>query len=664
MLHALCLALCHLSSVICSLFFKMTRPGDSGIFCKKRIGPIFMIRVENLTKSFGDRLLLDEINFTLSSKERVGLVGQNGHGKTTLFQIIKGEEQPDSGMVVIPKNYRVVYVKQRPEFTADTALEEGMAALPPQEQGHSWKVEKILAGLGFTQKDFQRHPAEFSGGLQVRLNLVKALVSEPDLLLLDEPTNFLDITSIRWIEQYLKAWPHEVLLITHDRSFMDSVVSHTMGIHRRKIRKIAGNTAKYYNQIAQDEEVYEKTRINDERRRKEIQQFITRFRAKARLANLVQSRVKTLKKMDKKDKLEQIKLLDFSFRASPSPAKRVLTASHLNFAYEGGPDLIKDFNITIETGDRVCVVGQNGKGKTTLLKLLAEALSPRAGETVYHPSIEKGFFEQTNVQSLVDARTVEEEILYSHPDMDRQRARNICGAMMFTGDDALKKIRVLSGGEKSRVMLGKLLATPVNLLLLDEPTNHLDMESCDALLAAIDIFDGTVIMVTHNEMFLHTLAERLIVFKNDHIDVFDGSYGEFLEKDGWHEKHPEVRNFDRQTPQGEAAVRLSKKELRRQRSDVIARRSKRIAPLEKRITRLEDEIEIHEVELDRLNQAMQGASQAQDASQIAELSRAIHTSQTAIDDYFDELEKVTQELDGHKAVFGKQLQALDDEHGA
>ena len=618
-----------------------------------------MIRVENLTKSFGDRLILDAINFALSSKERVGLVGQNGHGKTTLFQIIIGEELPDSGTVVIPKNYRVVYVKQRLEFTADTALEEGMAALPAQERGHSWKVEKILTGLGFTQKDFQRHPAEFSGGLQVRLNLVKALVSEPDLLLLDEPTNFLDITSIRWIEQYLRSWPHEVLLITHDRSLMDNVVSHTMGIHRRKIRKIAGNTAKYYDQIAQDEEVYEKTRINDERRRKEIQQFITRFRAKARLANLVQSRVKTLKKMDKKDKLEQIKLLDFSFRTCPSPAKRVLTASHLSFAYENGPDLIQNFNITIETGERVCVVGQNGKGKTTLLKLLAEVLSPQTGETVYHPSIEKGLFEQTNVQSLVDARSVEEEILYSHPDMDRQRARNICGAMMFTGDDALKKISVLSGGEKSRVMLGKLLATPVNLLLLDEPTNHLDMESCDALLAAIDLFDGTVIMVTHNEMFLHTLAERLIVFKNDHIDVFDGSYGEFLEKDGWHDNHPGTRSLRSPTHQREAAVRLSKKEMRRQRSDVIARRSKMVAPLEKRISRLEDEIETHEMELNRLNQAMQEASQDQDGSQIAELSRAIHASQAAIDDYFDKLDKVTQELDNHTAEFDKQLQALD-----
>ena len=357
-----------------------------------------MIRVENLTKSFGDRLIFDGISFALTSKQRVGLVGQNGHGKTTLFQMINGDAQPDSGAIVIPKNYRIAYVQQLLEFTADTALEEGLRALPPQEQGHSWKVEKILAGLGFSEEDFQRHPSQFSGGLQVRLNLVKALVSEPDLLLLDEPTNFLDITSIRWIEQFLNTWRHELLLITHDRSFMDKVVTHTVGIHRRKVRKISGNTAKYYNQIAQDEEVYEKTRINDERRRKEVQQFITRFRAKARLANLVQSRIKTLKKMEKKEKLDQMKLLDFSFRYSPFPGKRALTARSLNFAYEGGKNLINDFNLTIEAGERVCVVGKNGKGKTTLLKLLAGVLSPQSGETVYHPAINKGFFEQTNVQ--------------------------------------------------------------------------------------------------------------------------------------------------------------------------------------------------------------------------------------------------------------------------
>lgn len=619
-----------------------------------------MIRVENLTKSFGDQIIFDGLGFSVNQKQRVGLVGQNGHGKTTLFRLIAGEERPDSGSIIIPKNYRIDYVKQHLVFTADTALKEGMRALPEQEQDQSWKVEKILAGLGFSREDFDRHPDEFSGGLQVRLNLVKALVAEPDLLLLDEPTNFLDITSIRWIEHFLSNWPHELMLITHDRSFMDKVVTHTMGIHRRNLRKIAGNTAKYYSQIAQDEEVYEKTRINDERRRKEIQQFITRFRAKARLANLVQSRVKTLKKMEKKDKLEELQLLDFSFRSSPFPGKTILACNNLAFAYEEQKPLIKDFSATIGTGERVCVIGKNGKGKTTLLKLLAGRLHPQAGQTIFHPSTIKGLFEQTNVSSLVDTRTVEEEILYSHPDIDRQRARNICGAMMFTGDDALKKISVLSGGEKSRVMLGQLLATPVNLLLLDEPTNHLDMESCDALLAAIDLFDGTVIMVTHNEMFLHTLADKLIVFQNEEIDVFDGSYQEFLEKGGWHdEKLSEIKDRSPATPAG-ANAKLAKKEMRRLRSEILARRSKTVRPLQKRITRLENAIESHEVELENLNNDMQLASQDQDGNRISELSQSIHACQSNIDKLFDELETATDEMDSQHAVFDRELRQLGD----
>ena len=620
-----------------------------------------MIRVENLTKSFGDRLIFDGIGFSLHSRERLGLVGQNGHGKTTLFRLITGEEQADSGSVVIPKNYRIVYVQQHLEFAADTVLNEGIRALSEHEQDHSWKVEKILAGLGFTAKDIYRHPKEFSGGFQVRLNLVKALVSEPDLLLLDEPTNYLDITSIRWIEQFLNNWPHELMLITHDRSFMDKLVTHTIGIHRRKLRKIAGNTAKYYEQIAQDEEVYEKTRINDARRRREIEQFISRFRAKARLANLVQSRVKTLKKMEKKDKLEQLKFLEFSFRSSPFPGKQALAASNLSFSYDTQTPLIRDFSITIPAGEKICVVGKNGKGKTTLLKLLAGELTPQSGRIVYHPALKKGLFEQTNVKSLVDARTVEEEIRYSQADVDQQQARDICGAMLFSGDEALKKISVLSGGEKSRVMLGKLLVSPANLLLLDEPTNHLDMESSDALLAAIDSFEGTVIMVTHNEMFLHSLAERLIVFQRDTIETFEGSYQEFLEKRGWHDENqssPMKRSKENKT--GHIAKR-TKKEIRRQRSEIIVRRSTAVKPLQNRINRLENDIENRETELSHLNESMQLASQNQDGPQIVELSQAIHTCESMIDQLFDELETTTHEFDLQNVVFEDQLKQLASE---
>ena len=618
-----------------------------------------MISVENITKSYGSYVLFEGAGFKINPKERVGLVGRNGHGKTTLFRLIKKEEFPDSGAIIIPKLYRIGCVEQHMEFTEDTVLKEGMKGLTENEKEHFWKVEKILAGLGFSQNDLNANPLDLSGGFQVRLNLAKVIVSEPDLLLLDEPTNYLDITSIRWVERFLVNWPRELMLITHDRGFMDKIVTHTLGIHRKKIRKIAGNTEKYYTQTAQDEEIYEKTRVNDDKRRKEIELFISRFRAKARLANMVQSRVKTLNKMEKKDKLERIKTLDFSFRSAPYRGKRILGAKGISFSYDQNIPLIRDLDITIGARDRVCVIGKNGKGKTTLLKILAGALSPQTGQVDYNPASIKGFFEQTNVNHLVDSRTIEEEILYSHHDIERQTARNICGVMMFEGDSALKKIGVLSGGEKSRVLLGKLLATPVNLLILDEPTNHLDMDSCDALLAALDSFEGAVVMVTHNEMFLHALAERLIVFQNENVHVFEGTYQRFLEKEGWEDEKGLVQNISASDDILDAGAKVKKKELRRLRSEIITEKSKTLRPLEQKIAKTESRIEALEKELTEYTEAMQKASEGGTGKKIVELSQAIYTSQTSIDKLFDELEALSKELNDKSVLFENRLKQLE-----
>ncbi len=619
-----------------------------------------MISIENLEKSYGGQVLFDGISFKVNPKERIGLVARNGHGKTTLFRIITGEESADGGKIILPKNYRLGYVQQHLSFLEDTVLKEGMRGLPEAESGQCWKVEKVLAGLGFQPSDMQRSPHEFSGGFQVRLNLAKVLVSEPDMLLLDEPTNYLDIASIRWIERFLLAWPRELMLITHDRSFMDKVVSHVVGIHRKKCRKIEGDTEKYYAQIAQEEEITEKTRLNDERREKEIELFISRFRAKARLANMVQSRVKTLSKMEKTQKLQAIKTLDFSFRSKAFTAKYVMSAKNLTFGYQKDKPLVNDFNITISSGEKICVVGKNGKGKTTLLKLLAGKLKPFTGEVRYNPQVEKGLYEQTNIQSLVDSRTVEEEILYSHEDVDRQKARNICGAMMFEGDSALKKIAVLSGGEKSRVMLGKLLVTPVNLLLLDEPTNHLDMESSDALLAAIDSFEGTVVMVTHNEMFLHALADRLVVFTDEGVDIFEGTYQQFLEKGGWHDEDDKADLRQKYETRQKAPEKLSKKEVRKIRSDIVIERSKSLKPLEEQIRKTENDIDAYEKEIENLNQAMIQASQNGNGARIGEISRAINAHQKSIEKGFEQLEVLTEKLEKQSAEFQKRLEALED----
>jgi len=619
-----------------------------------------MISIENVSKSFGGQVLFEGINFQINSRERIGLVGRNGHGKTTLFSMITGAQALNSGNIIIPKNYRIGHVRQQINFKAATVLDEGALGLLENERDQYWKVEKILGGLGFSDNDMQRHPDEFSGGFQVRLNLAKILVSEPDLLMLDEPTNYLDIASIRWVERFLANWPREILLITHDRSFMDKIVTHTLGIHRRKIRKIKGNTEKYYARIAQDEEIYEKTRINDERRTKEIEQFITRFRAKARLANMVQSRIKTLAKMGRREKLESLKTLEFSFHTREFQGKHVLSANHIDFAYDAEKQLIKDLSFSINRGDRICIIGKNGKGKTTLLKLLAKTLSPDSGDIRYNPSVTPGVFEQTNIKSLVDSRTIEDEILYSNPAMDRQAARNICGAMMFSGDNALKKISILSGGEKSRVMLGKLLAAPVNLLLLDEPTNHLDMDSSDSLLAAIDGFGGTVVMVTHNEMFLHALAQRLIVFEKDEVYLFEGTYQDFLDKCGWEDENL-VKTKTENSGESDSGTKLTRKQIRQRRSEIVTCRSKNLKPLERRMEQVENEIETNENQLTELNSDILEASQAQDGSRIAELSRLIHTCQAAIDELFGKLERLSIEFDEKNAVFEKQLEEMDQQ---
>ncbi len=618
-----------------------------------------MISIENIHKSYGGHVLFDGVSFTLNPREKVGLVGRNGNGKTTLLRILVGEEDVDSGNITIPRHYRIGHVRQHLRFSEPTVLAEGIASLPENEADQHWKAERILAGLGFGLRDLQQPPEIFSGGYQVRLNLAKVLISEPDLLLLDEPTNYLDIAAIRWVVKFLQAWPRELLLITHDRSFMDQAVTHVVGLHRFKARKIAGNTGKYYDQIAQDEEIYEKTRLNDERRRKEVELFISRFRAKARLANLVQSRIKTLDKMEKKEKLDTLRDLEFSFREAPFKGRHLMTVDDLAFGYDENAPLFEGLGFTVNHNDRIAVIGRNGQGKTTLLKALSGELQTTRGHIHCNPNVQMGFFDQTHINRLVGDRTVEEEILWAGEDLDRQTARNICGAMMFSGNDALKPVKILSGGEKSRVLLGQLLARKLNLLLLDEPSNHLDMESCDALLAAIDAFDGAVIMVTHNEMFLHAIARRLIVFQNRQATLFEGSYQRFLDRLGWHDES-DITRPERPPGDTPSAPRLSKKEARRERSEIITLRNQAVKPLEKKIARAEKQIEAGDATLQDLHAAMQEATAAGDGARIAELGKSIHACEQEIEKQFGFLEELTDQLALQTRPFDKQLKQLDE----
>ncbi len=404
-----------------------------------------MIKIVNLNKTFGKQVLFDELNLSVNKGEHVGLVGRNGHGKSTLFQMILGNVDIDSGNIVIPKNYKIGHLEQHLHFTKPTVLEECMLGLPEDEEYETWKVEKVLFGLGFTEEDMNRAPSEFSGGYQIRMNLAKLLVSTPDMLMLDEPTNYLDIVAIRWLEEFLKSWEGEFILVTHDRSFMDSVVTHVAAIHRTKAKKVEGDTDKLYNQINQEEEIYEKTRLNEAKKRKQEEIFIAKFKAKASFASRTQSRVKKLEKQGEMKALENIEDLELFFNSAHFGSNQMASVEEISFSYNGKePYIIDNFSLAIGKRDRICIIGKNGKGKSTLLKLLAGELKPLSGRVYKHPTLQEGYFGQTNKLDLNDNNTVAEEIKSADKLCTDNKARTIAGGLMFSGDNALKKIKVLS----------------------------------------------------------------------------------------------------------------------------------------------------------------------------------------------------------------------------
>jgi ATPase components of ABC transporters with duplicated ATPase domains len=646
-----------------------------------------MISVKNISKRYGVRELFSDVSFDVLAGEKIGLVGRNGHGKTTLFRIIAGEEEAEKGKVFRPNNYTIGYLDQHLEFTKPTVLEEGCLGLHPEEVGAEWKVEKILSGLGFREEDFGRSPKEFSGGFQMRIALAKVLVSEPNMLLLDEPTNFLDIVSIRWLEKFLRAWKGELIVISHDRDLVDSVTTHIVGIHRGMVRKIKGPTAKYYAQLHADEELHEKRRVQDEKRRKEIMVYVNTFRSKASHASRVQSNIKKLEKMDKLDKLEEIRTLSFSFNYDQFRAQQMMDVNDLTFSYGGTePYLISGLNFTVNRHDKICIVGKNGKGKTTLLKLLSGRLKPVAGSVKTHTAALPAYYEQANTADLNDERTVEEEISSGSAFIDKSRVRGICGAMMFSGDDAEKKVKVLSGGERSRLLLGKLLVAPSNILFLDEPTHHLDIESCQAMMDAVKEYDGAALVVAHDEHFLNAVATKLIVFKDDRAFLYPGNYSEFLESIGWEDgedkpaskaqKSPDAGQSIPKDPSGQpgaqavmpqqapgpknAAAHESKgygdKASRKARADFIAMRSKVLKPLEEKIKSLEDEIMSSEAKMAQVNEDLAKASAkgGLGAIQRSEFSRELKELSERIESCYAELDITMKTYDVEKQKYSDQ----------
>jgi len=607
-----------------------------------------MLNVGNLSKAYGRQLLFEDASFQVAPGERVGLVGRNGTGKTTLFRILLGEEEPDAGSVTVPAGYRIGHLAQQLVFRHGTVLEEAVSALPPREDGadETYRAKAVLTGLGFGEPEQSRRPDELSGGFQVRLNLARVLLSGANLLLLDEPTNYLDVVSIRWLGRFLRSWRGELLLVTHDRGFMDGVTTHTMAIHRGGIRKLPGGTEKLWEQILQEEAIHEQTRQNDERRRAEAEAFISRFRAQATRARAVQSRIKSLARHERLAKLSEIRDLDFRFAEAPFPGKRMMEVRDLSFGYDAGLPLIEGLSFQVAPGDRIAVVGPNGRGKTTLLRLLAGELAPSSGAVKPSQNLKIGHFGQMNADRLSPELSVEEEVRQANPLLSRTQVRTLCGAMMFGGAAAEKRVSVLSGGERSRVLLGKILASPVNLLLLDEPTNHLDQESVDAFVAAVDAFGGAVILVTHVERILEALATRLVVFDGGKAEVFHGGYADFLERVGW-------RGEAEQTALERRESRPGRRDLRRERAETVARRSRELGRLRRSIAALEAEIIGLEKQLARDDAAIVEAAVRNDGVAIRALSPAVSAARGRIEALFGEMTALAEEL--HR---------VEREHGA
>lgn len=610
-----------------------------------------MIQINNLTKSYGTRVLFENLNLKLSAGSKIGFVGRNGSGKSTLFKIILGEESYDEGEIIIPKNYRIGTLRQHLHFTHKTVREECASVLTGDAQHDVYKVEKILFGLGFTQDDLDRDPLSFSGGYQIRLNLVKLLVTEPNLLLLDEPTNYLDIVSLRWLGAFIRNFDGEVILITHDRDFMDSVSTHTMGLRRRNVSIIKGDTRKYYAFMAQEDEIYEKTKINHDKKREELIDFIARNKARASTAVMAQSKVKELEKMGIMESLQSEKDLAFSFSYRPTPAKIIMQAKNLSFGYTPEEPLFQGLSFALETKKCLAIIGKNGKGKSTLLNTLAGVLTPQ-GEITFHPSTAIAHFGQTNIDRLDKNRTITEEIQSADNTLQNVRVRSICGTMMFSGDDADKKINILSGGERSRVMLGKIIATPANLLFLDEPTNHLDMQSIDSLCDAIKRFDGSVVIVTHSEMLLRELADQLIIFREGNAEFFDGNYDEFLDKIGWDEEITEAPKPTKQVQQG------SKKEQKQQRAELIQERSRLLNPLKKEIEHCENTIMKLEDKVKSAHEQLIVYSNEGESGKLMDLSKQVAADEKTIEELFERLEIATDEFDRITKEIDEKLESL------
>ena len=496
-----------------------------------------MLTIDHISMEFSSRPVLDDISFLINRKERIALVGKNGAGKTTLLRLIAGEYQPTSGRIARENGMTIGYLPQVMLFQDDRTLrEEVMRVKDERHEGDEnegddarfiAEMDRTIIGLGFERKDFERPCSEFSGGWRMRIELAKILLRHPDLLLLDEPTNHLDIESIQWLEDFLKTSQSAVLMVSHDRAFIDNVCGRTIEITLGRIYDYNVNYSRFVELRKERHEQQVRAYQNQQKMIQETEEFIERFRYKATKAVQVQSRIKQLEKLERLEvDLEDTSKLNLRFPPAPRSGDFPLIVEDLRKDF-GEHNVFHDVTFTIRRGEKVAFVGKNGEGKTTLVKCIMGQLDYMGTLKIGH-NVKIGYFAQNQAALLNENLTVFETIDYVAVGDIRTKIRDILGAFMFGGEASDKKVKVLSGGERSRLAMIRLLLEPCNLLILDEPTNHLDMQSKDVLKAALQDFNGTLICVSHDRDFLNGLVSKVYEFGGGRVKEHLGGIYDFL----------------------------------------------------------------------------------------------------------------------------------------
>src|SRR5213593_3644416 len=526
-----------------------------------------MLTLSGIRKTFGGRVLFDDATLQVNRGDRIGLVGPNGAGKTTLFSIILGEHSSDAGEISRERNLSVGYLPQEsgpvgdetvielataitPEFTRLRRILKAWDADHPVEAAHpedihddvherfnelggyrlEARAKQLLASLAFRERDFDRPAREMSGGWVMRAHLARLLTQEPDLLMLDEPTNHLDLHTLLWFQGCLKTYPGGILLISHDREFLNDLVGHVVEIRQSRLLRYRGNYDDYLVQREAFEEQQLAAFKHQEREIGRLMEFVNRFRAKNTKATQAQSKLKQIDRMEKIEApVADDKKIDFEFPQPQRSGRRVVKLEDIHQAY-GENVVYRGMNFEAERGQRIVLVGPNGAGKSTLLKLLADVLQPQSGTRTLGHNAKSGYYSQYRVDVLNPAHTVLEEALDTPQRVTEQFVRTLLGSFLFRGDDVFKKVSVLSGGEKSRLALVKLLLDPPNLILMDEPTTHLDTPSIDALAAALDDYKGALIFISHDVYFIRALANHVVRVSDGQLTHYPGDYQYYLDK--------------------------------------------------------------------------------------------------------------------------------------